>query len=137
MFSIGQLSSKTGVKIPTIRYYEDIGIITNAGRSAGNQRRYDDAGLRRLAFVKHARDLGLPLDAIRELIALDHGADQPCEDAHRIAADHLQHLRNRIARLQTLERELTRIASVHDSGYASDCQVIAALADHHLCETSH
>ena len=137
MFSIGQLSTRTGVKIPTIRYYEDIGLIENAGRSAGNQRRYDDAGLRRLAFVKHARDLGLPLEAIRELIALDQGADQPCADAHRIAADHLQHLRDRIVRLQRLEQELARITALHDSGKASNCQVIAALADHNQCATTH
>ena len=55
MFSIGQLSRRTGVKIPTIRYYEQMQLIAPDGRTAGNQRRYTKDGLARLAFIKHSR----------------------------------------------------------------------------------
>jgi len=58
MFSIGELSRLTNVKVPTIRYYEDAGLLHPNGRSAGNQRRYDQKGLERLSFIRHARELG-------------------------------------------------------------------------------
>ena len=57
MFSIGELSKRTKVKVPTIRYYEEMGLLSEPERTEGNQRRYDVAGLERLSFVKHARDL--------------------------------------------------------------------------------
>ena len=99
MFSIGQLAKRTGVKIPTIRYYEQLGLIAAAGRSDGNQRRYDVGGLERLAFIKHARDLGLPLEAIRDLIDMGNDGGS-CAAAHQIAAQHLDQIRQRITKLQ-------------------------------------
>ena len=54
--SIGELSARTGVKVPTIRYYESRGLIAVPLRSAGNQRRYGRAELERLGFIRHARD---------------------------------------------------------------------------------
>ena len=70
MFSIGELAKQTGVKIPTIRYYEKMGLIDMPDRSIGNQRRYSRQGLERLAFIRHARDLGFSISDIRELNAL-------------------------------------------------------------------
>ncbi|WP_370196863.1 MerR family DNA-binding transcriptional regulator, partial [Aurantimonas sp.] len=55
--AIGDLSRRTGVKIPTIRYYEEIGLLPAPPRSAGNRRLYGEAHLRRLGFVRHAREL--------------------------------------------------------------------------------
>lgn len=137
MFSIGQLSKKTGVKIPTIRYYEQMKLIENAGRSAGNQRRYDQAGLERLSFIRHARDLGLSIEDIRELVELSHHPEQPCTQAHALAKRHLQSVRARIAKLQNLETELARIAALPDDGHVASCNVIHALADHSLCKGNH
>ncbi|MGO4835845.1 MerR family transcriptional regulator, partial [Rhizobiaceae sp. 2RAB30] len=70
MFTIGDLSRKTGVKVPTIRYYEQMGLMAQAERSEGNQRRYGAAERDRLSFIKHARDLGLTIESIRELLDL-------------------------------------------------------------------
>jgi len=137
MFSIGQLSEKTGVKIPTIRYYEQMRLIETAGRSAGNQRRYDQAGLERLSFIRHARDLGLSIKDIRELTELSHHPEQPCTQAHALAGQHLQSVRARIAKLQKLEKELARIATLPDDGHVGSCNVIHALADHSLCKGRH
>ena len=67
MYSIGQLSRRTGVKVPTIRYYEQSGLLAAPERSVGNQRRYTEEGMQQLAFVRHARDLGFAIDDIREL----------------------------------------------------------------------
>ena len=137
MYSIGELSKRTSVKVPTIRYYEEIGLIEPFDRTSGNQRRYNAEGLRRLTFIKHARDLGLPLDAVRDLIAMEDTPRRPCAEAHAIARTHLDHIRERIARLQRLEAELARIATTHDHGTIETCGVLEALGDHLGCSTDH
>ncbi len=86
MFSIGDLSKRTGVKVPTIRYYEKMGLVSSSSRSEGNQRRYRQAELERLSFVRHARELGFTLENIRELVALSYDQDKPCSEVHNIAS---------------------------------------------------
>ena len=137
MYSIGQLARKTGVKVPTIRYYEQIGIVEEHGRTDGNQRRYTEADLNRLGFVRHARDLGLPLEAIRELIALGEHPEKSCTDADRIAGEQLAEVRQRINQLRRLETELQRIATGCKSGTVSECYVLQSLANHELCDGEH
>ena len=65
MLTIGELSRATGVKIPTIRYYEQMGLMAAAERSEGNQRRYESQDRERLSFIKHARDLGFTIGTKR------------------------------------------------------------------------
>lgn len=136
MFSIGQLSKRTGVKIPTIRYYEQMGLIDAPERSEGNQRRYTKEGLSRLSFIRHSRDLGFSVEDIRGLIELSQHPEKPCDDAHSIAVQHLKEVQEKIAKLRRLERELKRISKC-DAGNVADCAVIETLADHRLCETEH
>lgn len=137
MFSIGDLSKRTGVKVPTIRYYETMGLIEAASRSEGNQRRYVQAQLERLSFIRHARELGFTLEDIRELVALGDEQRKPCDAAHVIASLHLKSVKERIAKLRRLARELTRIEAMADDDKCGQCGVIQALADHTLCETRH
>ena len=129
MFSIGELGRRTGVKVPTIRYYEQAGLLDPPPRTAGNQRRYGRAALDRLTFIRHARELGMPLSAIRELARVAEHPDQPCAEADRIAKAHLEEVRARIARLRRLEAELERIAAGCGAARAAECRVIAALAE--------
>jgi len=136
MFSIGQLSKRTGVKIPTIRYYEQMGLIDAPERSEGNQRRYTADGLSRLSFIRHSRDLGFSIEDIKGLLELSQHPEKPCHDAHGIAVQHLKNVQNRIAKLRRLERELTRISKC-DADSVAECAVIETLADHGVCETEH
>ncbi|MAY61968.1 MAG: transcriptional regulator [Rhizobiales bacterium] len=137
MFSIGEVSKRTNIKVPTIRYYEQMGLIASPERSEGNQRRYDRDGLRRLEFIRHARELGFSLDDIRDLLRMSETTDAPChEDVHRIAGEHLGAVRARIARLKRLEAELERI-SLCDAGSVSDCAVLETLSDHSHCASEH
>ncbi len=85
MLTIGKLGEQAGVKLPTIRYYEQIGLLPKAERSAGNQRLYSGRALERLAFSQHARDLGFTLEAIRDLLSLSDRPDQSCSAADAIA----------------------------------------------------
>lgn len=136
--SIGELSRLTGVKVPTIRFYEERGLIPDPGRTAGGQRRYGDDELSRLSFIAHARQLGFDLDAIAELIDLQSGSYEAHGSAHRIAEGRLIEVQSRIARLKRLEAELRRIVAACDG--RSDgvpCQVLESLADHGACESEH
>lgn len=133
MLGIGKLSAATGVKVPTIRYYEQIGLLQQPVRSAGNQRIYDGKALERLIFIRHARDLGFPLEAIRELLSLSDRPDMPCAAADEIARRQLVSVQGRIARLRLLQDELERMVSQCAHGTVSDCKVIEVLGDHGLC----
>ncbi len=83
---IGRAAELTRVKVPTIRYHEEIGLLPASSRTASNRRTYGNADLRRLKFVRHARALGFDLDALRQLLALAGLPDEPCEEADEIAA---------------------------------------------------
>lgn len=133
MLTIGKLSAAVGVKVPTIRYYEQIGLLPEAERSAGNQRLYGRSALERLGFIRHARDLGFPLDAIRELLDLSDRPGISCVAADGIAQRQLVAVRNRISRLQALEAELQRMIAQCAHGTISDCRVIEVLGNHDLC----
>ena len=137
MLTIGALSDQTGVKIPTIRYYEQVGLLNEPQRSAGNQRRYLKQDLERLLFIRHARDLGFSIEAITELIALSGHPGRPCTDATRIACQQLDEVRTKLTRLTRLESDLERIATGCTAGTAQDCYVLASLSDHGLCAADH
>jgi len=137
MLTIGDLSRVTGVKVPTIRYYAQMGLMAEAERSEGNQRRYETPDRDRLSFIKHARDLGFTIEAIRELLALHAHPESPCADAHLIADRQLQLVRDKIVKLRLLEKELDRITTRCDGDHISDCYVIESLANHELCRSDH
>jgi DNA-binding transcriptional MerR regulator len=86
MRSIGELAKEAGVKVPTIRYYEQIGLLAAPPRTDGQQRRYDDHAASRLHFIRHARHLGFEIDDIRELLALSAQPGKPCDNADKITA---------------------------------------------------
>lgn len=132
-YSIGEMGALTGTKTPTIRYYEQIGLLAAAERTEGNQRRYDDAARQRLAFVRHARDLGFTLDAIRDLLSLSDHPEQSCASADAIAREQLAAVDGRIANLTRLRDELTRMIAMCAGGSVDECRVIQTLGDHGLC----
>lgn len=137
MLTIGNLSRKTGTKVPTIRYYEQIGLMPEPGRTDGGQRRYDAAALDRLSFVRHARQLGFSLDAIRELLDLADNPDHGCNDVDVIAQRQLRQVEQRIARLEALRGELQRMLHQCAGGKTSDCRVLEVLRDHSECLADH
>lgn len=137
MLTIGTLAKRTGAKVQTIRYYETIGLMPEPERTEGGQRRYREADLDRLAFVRHGRQLGFPLEAIRDLLDLSDNPTQSCADADSIAQRQLKQVEDRIARLQALQLELKRM--IHECGHHSvaQCRVLEVLRDHAECLTDH
>ncbi len=134
---IGVLARSAGCKIQTIRYYEDIGLLPAARRTAGSQRRYGETHRQKLAFIRHARELGFSLPAIRELLALADQRESDCAEANRIARRHLESVNRRIDMLDGLRTELELMLTHGQGNRIRDCRVIATLADHRLCSQSH
>jgi Cu(I)-responsive transcriptional regulator len=132
-FTIGRLARATGCKVQTIRFYEQIGLLPQPARSEGNQRLYTEADAERLCFVRHCRELGFSLDAIRELLSLADHPDRPCAIADRIAQTHLREVEQRMARLRALQTELRRMIAECRGGRIADCCIIEVLADHRHC----
>ena len=125
--SIGKLAQLSEVKIPTIRFYEQIGLLPDPDRTESSRRIYGEAAVRRLAFIRHARQLGFSVEAIRSLLALSDDPDRPCEEANELAAAQLADVEDRIARLEALRAELRRMVAAGCHGRAGDCRVIEAL----------
>ena len=128
-FSIGRLAAQTGSKVQTIRYYEQIGLMPEPLRTEGNQRRYGPQHMARLAFIRHSRELGFPLDAIRELLSLADVPDRSCAAADAIAQRQLEAVERRIKQLKALKTELKRMIAQCRGGTICDCHVIEVLAD--------
>jgi DNA-binding transcriptional MerR regulator len=87
------------IKVPTIRYYEEIGLLPAPGRSESNRRRYSEEAIRRLTFIRHARELGFEVDTIRELLRLQDEPDRRCDEVDALAREHLAEIEEKIARL--------------------------------------
>ncbi|AMN42941.1 MerR family transcriptional regulator [Rhodoplanes sp. Z2-YC6860] len=125
---IGELSRRTGVKVPTIRYYEQVRLLPAPPRTAGHQRRYGPAEVTRLNFIRHARELGFEIEAVRELLALSSRPDQSCDRIDRLARRHMLEVERRIFQLEALRTELRRMLSACSRGRVCECRVIEALS---------
>jgi DNA-binding transcriptional MerR regulator len=125
---IGELSRQTGVKVPTIRYYEEIGLMPAPIRTEGKQRRYGAAEISRLHFIRHARELGFEVEAIRELLEMNAQPDRSCADVDALTRRHLTEVDRRIARLIAMRGELQRMLDECGQGRVCECRVIEALA---------
>lgn len=135
--TIGDASRQSGVKVPTIRYYEGIGLLAAPSRSEGNQRSYEPADISRLVFIRHARELGFEVDAIRTLLTLQDDPHQSCASADAIAKARLQEVEQRIRSLMALKVELEAMVKGCVHGRVDQCRVIEVLADHGQCAHPH
>jgi len=124
--TIGAAAKAVGTTPRAIRLYEDRGLMPRPAREPGNRyRRYQDADLQRLRFIKRAQTLGFSLTDIGELLVLDDG---DCDIVQRLAGRHLDEVRSRIAELEWLRSGLEQLlASCTHSGDRG-CPVLSALA---------
>ena len=134
VLSISALAERTQVKVETIRYYEQVGLLPPPARSEGNQRRYLRKASRAAELHPARARTRLPVEQVRTLLNLSDTPAMPCDAAHAIASARLEEVRQKIARLRSLEQELARIARVCDGGGdAGHCAVIESLAHHEGC----
>ena len=109
--TISDLAKETGVKVVTIRYYEQSGLLPAPLRTEGNYGTYKREHMRRLLFIRRLRDLGFTLEQVRELLQLASDRDQACDQVDRITHEHLVTVQQKIRDLQKLASELRRLTS--------------------------
>ncbi|MEN3142882.1 MerR family transcriptional regulator [Ochrobactrum sp. WV_118_8] len=125
--SIGDMSEIAGVKVPTIRYYEEIGLLRSKPRNKLNHRRYDNSSLMRLIFIREARMLGFDIDIIRDFLRLSDGICTESESMEILSVS-LKDVRNRIRRLQLLSVQLNRIVKPSTSDAIPPNNILTALS---------
>jgi len=109
MFSIGELSLRTGVSTQTIRYYERIALLPEPRRAKNGYRVYDNTDIERLQFVKRARQLDFSLDDIAEILAFRERNEAPCSVVMDVMAEQINEIDRRIADLIRLREELAQL----------------------------
>ena len=129
---IGALAKRTGTNAPTIRYYEEIGLLRSAGRQAGNQRVYSDADVKSVTFIRRCREFGFSIDQVRSLVALVQDPASPCVQARDLAQEHLVAVRAKLAELKALERSIAAFVTNCDAscagGAGPDCVILDDLS---------
>jgi DNA-binding transcriptional MerR regulator len=126
---IGDLAKQTGVKVVTIRYYEQIGVLPGAKRTSGNYRSYGADHVRRLRFVRRCRDLGFSLDQVRDLLRLSAENGPSCAEVCEMADRQRKAVEDKIADLKRLASELRRMgASCNGRRAMAECRIIEALS---------
>ncbi len=126
---IGELSRRTGCQVDTIRYYERAGLLPAPARTPSRYRVYTLDHLKRLAFVRRARDLGFTLAEVRTLLTLADRRRRSCAEARAIGLRHLHDVRRKIADLTAMERVLRGMVARCADGTLPDCPLIDALAE--------
>jgi len=123
---IGEVARRTGCTIETIRYYERVGLVPAPPRR-GSYRSYGEEHVRRLRFIRRARQLGFTLDEVRALLRLAAGGHASCDEARALATAHLAGVRARIADLRRMEQALGAAIRACARGDAACCPLIEAL----------
>lgn len=123
--TIGALARAAGVGVETVRYYQRRGLINEPERPYGGIRRYSEPDLRRLRFIRHARDLGFSLDEAGELLQLDDGVE--CQQAQRIAGEKLVRIGQRIEHLERIQATLESLLEQCRDRKTARCPMIATL----------
>jgi MerR family transcriptional regulator, copper efflux regulator len=126
--NIGAAAHRSGITVKMIRYYESIGLIAPADRTASNYRTYDERDISRLEFVKRARSLGFSLDEIRQLLALWDDSGRASAEVKSLVLAHISELDARIAALKSMRGTLRHLADRCDGDDRPDCPIIDDLA---------
>lgn len=125
-FRIGEAAQRSGVSTANIRYYEKEALLAAGPRSESSYRLYSDADIHQLRFIRLCRAMDMSLHEVRTLLALDWSRKEDCDAARDTLDDHLQHVRARLAELQTLEADLLALRNRCD-GTDAHCHIIEAL----------
>ncbi|MDG6895548.1 MerR family DNA-binding protein [Volucribacter amazonae] len=123
---IQQLSQQTNIPLDTIRYYEKMGLIPSAPRDANGYRNFSPQAVEQLMFIKHCRTLGFSLTDIRQLQQLCQTPTAQCHNADQLLAQHLQQIEQKIAQLQQIHAQLSRLNRCQSEKVA-DCKVLQGL----------
>ncbi len=124
-YTIGILAGMAKVNIQTIRYYERRTLLRPAGRTGAGYRLYDKTSLKRLLFIRHAKELGFTLEEIGSLLNLSFENADSCDIVKRKAVDKLSGVEEKIDALGSLKAALKNlIASCGKRGPTESCPIL-------------
>lgn len=126
--TIGQAAEASGVSAKMIRHYEQTGLIARAPRSLAGYRRYGDADIHVLRFVRRGRELGFSMKEISSLLGLWKNRRRASADVKRLAMKHVADLDARIHEMQAMKRTLESLASHCHGDHRPDCPILDDLA---------
>jgi MerR family Zn(II)-responsive transcriptional regulator of zntA len=129
MYTIGKVAALADVSADTLRYYEKEGLIAPASRTAAGYRLYNDEGLRRIRFIKHAQHCGFTLSDIQELLTLKHTESACCEDVRSLAIEKKLRIEHKLKALRVMSRALDDLIQSCEGGEQAtdDCPILATL----------
>jgi len=127
--NIGDAAKASGVSAKLIRYYESIGLIPEAGRTASGYRVYTAAEVNTLRFIKRARTLGFSIERIQHLIGLWQDKARASSEVKHIALEHVTELEAKIAEMQAMRDALRELADACHGDHRPDCPILRDLAD--------
>jgi len=127
--NIGHAAQASGVSAKMVRYYESVGLLPPAARTAAGYRRYGDADVHRLRFIRRARDLGFSVAQIQSLLDLWRDRSRRCSDVKRVAQAHITELQRRIDALEQMMHTLQTLADACAGDDRPDCPILAGLED--------
>jgi len=119
---IGDVAERTGLTAPTIRYYESIGLLAPAPRSATGYRRYSDTTVEELRFIKKAQSLGFSLEEIGEILTLSRAGDTPCSHVLDLSRRHFGAVEERIQQLTRFRDQLAAELAKWDGKQQPTCR---------------
>ena len=126
--NIGEAAEASGVSAKMIRYYEEIGLVRPAHRTASNYRVYGEDEVHRLRFVRRARSLGFSLEETEQLLKLWADKDRTSAEVKRLALSHVGELEEKIAGLQAMVATLKQLADCCHGDERPNCPILADLS---------
>ena len=126
--NIGDVAARTGLPTKTIRYYEDIGLVTPQ-RDANGYRRFHEADMHKLGFVGRARALGFSIEECRDLLALYEDEDRASADVRQIAIGHLEEIERKITALSDMRDTLKGLVHACAGDHRPNCPILKELSD--------
>lgn len=129
MLNIGQAAAASGVSAKMIRHYEEMGLLPAARRTDSGYRQYGRADVQMLRFVRRARDLGFPIERIRDLLGLWQNRKRPSRQVQTLARAHIQELDAKLQELQAMKASLEHLVRCCHGDERPECPIIEALAD--------
>ena len=133
---IGELAARGGCDVQTVRFYEREGLLAEPERETSGYRRYADRHLKHLQFIRHCRSLDIPLPEVRELLKFAARPEQSCAHVDALLDEHIQRVRQRLAALRTLQKQLLALRGRCDGDPSHSCAILESFmtaAEEHAC----
>jgi len=127
--TIGDAASKSGLPAKTIRYYDEIALVSPSSRSEAGYRQYEAAELHKLAFVKRARSFGFSVEDCRQLLGLFENQTRSSREVKSLASRRIEEIEEKIRDLQYLHDELSQLADSCPGDEQSECPILSSFAN--------